>query len=115
MADDLQCKITYDLEPGLRPAIGEYLVSQGKRGPSSAYLITGIRLIKPRKPRAFNRWMLTCQRSSVADLIQGDRFWSIYWYPRDRKRQPKRLRSKLAPGTQNPVNVLTTATTCGID
>ncbi len=87
------CAITYDLESGKQPVVGEYLASYGKRGMNSAYLIIGVRLVRPRKPRHGNRWMLTCQRANVTDLIlPGAMHWPLYWYPRDRKRQPKSLK-----------------------
>ena len=89
----IQCKITYDLETGKQPIAGEYLASHGKKGISSAYLILGVRLVRPRKPRHGNRWMLTCQRCNLTDLIEpGAMYWSLYWYPRDRNRQPKTMK-----------------------
>lgn len=89
----LSCAITYDLLESSAPAPGDYLVSHGKTGPGSAYLIVGVRLVKARKPRPFTRWMLTCQRANVTDLIvPGVRQWPMYWYPRDRKRQPVGLK-----------------------
>jgi hypothetical protein len=91
----MNCQITYDLEPGPSPRTGEYLVSQGKHGPNSAYLIVGLRLVSRRKPSTHNRWMLTCQRVTVLELINGVRTWPLYWYPRDKKKQPVRLGGKM--------------------
>lgn len=90
----MTCRVTYDLETSIEPKAGDYLASQGKRGVGSVYLIVGVRLVRRRKVVKGNRWMLTCQRAPAVDLIiPGIRVWPMYWYPRDKKRQPKSLKA----------------------
>lgn len=90
----LQCQIYYDLDPAVDPpAPGDFVVSQGKRGPGSAYLVLEVRQVKRRLPHPKVRWMLTCQRANVTDLIHVKRYWPMFWYPRDRSRQPVRMGS----------------------
>lgn len=76
-------RITYDTDT--RPIVGAYLVSQGKRGPGSAYLIVAVRLVKRRNPESRTRYMLTCHRADLAEALASRPVYWIYWYPRTRK------------------------------
>jgi hypothetical protein len=62
---------------------GDYLVSEGKRGPGSAYLILAARLVLRRRPANCNRWVLTCHRAELADVLQVPHYWRLFWYPRN--------------------------------
>lgn len=94
----LNCLICpYDLPKGLTPSRGDYLASRAVRGNGSVYLILAAHLVKQRKWNALNRWKLECQREdpNVLMLNLGVKVWDLYWFPRDRKRQPKRIGKKL--------------------
>jgi hypothetical protein len=81
--------ITYDVPLSSRsPREGEYLVTIGKRGIGSAYLILGVREIRPLRPRPSRRLRLVVCREEVTPFIRRHAEWWMRWHPRSRRRTP---------------------------
>lgn len=73
-----ECRLYVDGIPDLVP--GDYLVTHGKRGYGSAYLVLDIR---PSRVRSARRNLL-CQRWPLAEIPAGADFHELRWYPRSR-------------------------------
>lgn len=76
-----ECRLYVDGIPQL--VAGEYLVTVGKRGYGSAYLVVDIRPSRTR-PRRRN---LLCVRWPVTEIPTDANFHELYWYPRNRRRR----------------------------
>lgn len=75
-----ECRLTVDGIPTLAP--GEYLVTVGRRGYGSAYLVLDIR---PSPTRPQRRYLL-CQRWPLAEIPDGAIVNELHWYSRSRGR-----------------------------
>jgi hypothetical protein len=80
----LECRIFIDLAPGAgAPKRGDYVLTVGKHGPGSGYLVLGVRKIQRRRPSSCERFTLQCHRVS-ANEVTAPR-WTMRWYPRTRR------------------------------
>ncbi|GAB3753931.1 hypothetical protein [Spirosoma pomorum] len=95
-------KIYYDLLPDdATPKPGNYLVSVGKKGIGSVWLIKEVRLVKSKVESCFCRHSLTVypmpELKPLADLegdtegckvwVKGEEALPIVWWPRTKKAQ----------------------------
>jgi hypothetical protein len=71
-----ECRLYVDGIPELE--VGDYLVTIGKRGYGSAYLVTEIKAHRSR-PRRRN---LRCMRWPLNEIPAGADFYELRWYPR---------------------------------
>jgi hypothetical protein len=83
-ARSLECRIFIDLPPGDgSPKVGDYVVTFGKRGLGSGYLVLGVRKIQRRRPSSCERFTLQCHRVSANEVTSPR--WTMRWYPRTRR------------------------------
>lgn len=92
--------ITYDST--WRPAEGRYLVTIGKKGVGTVYLITQVRQVNRKKPQPDGeiRWALTVQADPEMKAfteyseedgylqvwVRGEYAYPCVWYSRDKKK-----------------------------
>ena len=71
------------------PARGEYVVTRGKNGFGSAYLVMSCREVKRvRRKTPERRFALTVQPGhAIADAIQCNPWWVLEWYSRAPRRK----------------------------
>lgn len=71
------------------PGPGDYIVTSGKRGLGTAYLIRSVRKVQRRRRKVgtYNRFVFTCERESPDTIPAGAQVWTMRWYPRLRRRQ----------------------------
>lgn len=83
-----RCKLFIDAQPDETPHVGLYIVTIGKSGkPNSVYMVTAWRKVNRRDPNAPPRFNLNCERGhSVNDARSSGDYWTLHWYPRDKKR-----------------------------
>jgi len=91
----LDVRFTLTVFPGLVPAPGEYVVSVGKKGFGSAYLITRVK----RSPSNPWRFYLTCRRGHTPQDAQAAGFW---WEIRWSQRHPGDKREAAACAEAGP-------------
>lgn len=89
------CRIFYDVEPGdPGPKPGEYIRTQGKRGPGSAYRIETARRNRNRP----ERFHLLCIRWPPAEIPKSATVRPLFWYPRTKRAQRlSEIRSRVSP------------------
>lgn len=78
----IDCRLFYDLDPGQVPKPGQYMVTIGKRGAGSAYLILHARRVNRRVQTDKVRWILSCHRATLEEAGASGSYWPLYWYPR---------------------------------
>jgi hypothetical protein len=88
------CRIFLDIPTGHAPPTpGQYIQTQGKRGPGSAYRIDEARQNRNR-PERFN---LRCTRWPSDQIPASAEVWPLFWYPR--KKRAARTLSSMRPAT----------------
>ncbi len=97
----LDCHIFMDiprrdnLAPG--PCPGEFILTLGKHGYGTAYLVLAAREVRRRDPRAPRRFQMRVQRAAVSEAL-GFGFWTLEWYPRVRARMREAREPEFSKG-----------------
>lgn len=81
---NLECRIFMDIprdDPAPGPRPGQFILTHGKRGYGSAYLVLAVHEVRRRDPRAPRRFQMRVQRAAVSEAL-GFGFWTLQWYPR---------------------------------
>jgi len=87
---NLTRRLTMDLWPDEGPPQpGDVLLTIGKRGPGTAYLLERVRLMNRRQHHFIKRWVLEVKilaRGKETGEYRGqERVWEFGWYPRKKK------------------------------
>ncbi|MGH3427706.1 MAG: hypothetical protein ACRDQZ_09095, partial [Mycobacteriales bacterium] len=68
------------------PQVGDFLVSVGKRGVGSAYLVLTCYRVKRRDPKAYPRYQMETEPVEIAAVPVGARTFHFRWYPRKKRK-----------------------------
>lgn len=79
------CRLFIDMNDESQiPAADDWLVTEGRKGFGSVYLIAESRRVKRKDVNAAPRFALRCFRGYALDDVRATqkRVWTLHWYPR---------------------------------